>query len=164
MKKLLKSRLFAFVLGLVLAGSIGALAYNVSANNIGYNPEWTKSNGDPITKVNEALDELYTMANEINYADLKLVGTYQLDSTHTNTYTQAFDLSQETNYQNLQESDFYVVIESIALSAGSGGSSTSWYDIDKTYNSTTGSLTITVPYICYANYGVWLKGSVYLNK
>ena len=161
---IVKKPIFMFILGIIIAGSIGVLAYNVSANNIGYSPEWTKANGDPITKVGEALDELYIRSNQPNYADMKLVGTYQLDTTHIISYTKTFDLSQETNYQNLEASDFYVVIESIALAAGSGGSSTSWFNIEKTYDSTTGSLTITVPYICYANYGVWLKGSVYLNK
>ena len=164
MKELLKPNIkliIGLVLGLIIAGGISIYALTISANDISYD---NNISGLEANNVKDAIDELYSKSNESNYADMKLVGTYQLDTTHVISYTKTFDLSQETNYQNLEASDFYVVIESIALAAGSGGSSTNWFNIEKTYDSTTGSLTITVPYICYANYGVWLKGSVYLNK
>ena len=61
MIKLIKSRLFAFVLGALIFGSIGVVsAYTIFANDIGYTPSdstWKVDN------VKDAIDELYTEAN-----------------------------------------------------------------------------------------------------
>ena len=67
MKKILKSRIFFFLLGAVLFGSIGVLA-TVAAASITYEPSWTKANGDPITNVSEALDTLYTKAQNNTFS------------------------------------------------------------------------------------------------
>lgn len=67
MKKIFKSRIFAFILGAFIFSGITAVsAYTILANDIGYTPKdttWKKSNGEDITNVKEALDELYTRSN-----------------------------------------------------------------------------------------------------
>lgn len=63
MRKALKSRIFTFILGALIFGSIGVVsAHTILANDIGYTPKdttWKKSNGEDITNVSEAIDELY---------------------------------------------------------------------------------------------------------
>ncbi len=64
--RILKSRIFAFILGAVIFGGIvGVSAYTIFANDIGYTPKdstWKKSNGEDITNVKDAIDELYIKA------------------------------------------------------------------------------------------------------
>ena len=68
MKKIGKSHIFAFVLGAILfSGITGVAAYTMLASDIGYTPEdstWKKSNGEDITNVKDAIDELYNKSNE----------------------------------------------------------------------------------------------------
>lgn len=71
MKKIFrKSNIFSFLLGAVIFGGIvGVSAYSVLANNIGYTPSdstWKKSNGEDITNVKDAIDELYTKSDNYN--------------------------------------------------------------------------------------------------
>lgn len=67
MKIIIKSRLFAFILGaLIFSGITGVAAYNMFAKDIKYTPSdttWKKSNGEDITNVEEAIDELYNKKN-----------------------------------------------------------------------------------------------------
>ena len=62
MKKILKSRIFTFILGAIIFGFIGAVsAYSMFANDIEYTPKdttWKKANGESINNVKDALDEL----------------------------------------------------------------------------------------------------------
>lgn len=51
--KINKSILLAFILGVVITGSIGAVALNINANEISYND----------TTVDSALNTLYNMAS-----------------------------------------------------------------------------------------------------
>ena len=53
MKKFLKSRVFAFILGGIILGSIGVYASNILASDISYKD----------TTVDKALDDLYFKAN-----------------------------------------------------------------------------------------------------
>lgn len=68
MKKLIKSRIFAFILGAVMfSGITGVVAYTLLANDIGFTPSdttWKQSNGEDITNVGEAIDELYNKVNK----------------------------------------------------------------------------------------------------
>ena len=69
MKKILRSRIFAFILGAIIFGSIGVMASQFNAKQIMYNPSdntWKKSNGEDINNVKEAIDELYTKRNAYN--------------------------------------------------------------------------------------------------
>lgn len=60
MIKVLKSRLFAFILGaIIFSGITSVTAYSLFANQIEYRPFWKKSDGGDITNVSEAIDELY---------------------------------------------------------------------------------------------------------
>ena len=87
MKNIFKSRVFTFILGaLIFSGITGVSAYNMFAKDIKYTPSdptWKKSNGDNITNVEEALDELY-----INSSETKNIGTpfYTITSSGV-TYT-----------------------------------------------------------------------------
>jgi hypothetical protein len=64
MKNILKSRLFIFILGGIIFGSItGVVAYTINASNVEYKPSWTKENGESINNVKEAIDELYNKTN-----------------------------------------------------------------------------------------------------
>lgn len=62
LKKLLKSRLLFFILGLTLASGISAVfAYSYLAQDVGYTPTdttWQKQGGEAITNVDDALNEL----------------------------------------------------------------------------------------------------------
>ena len=67
MKKVLKSNVFAFILGALIFGGIGAVsAYAILASDIGFTPKdstWKKSDGTDITNVKDAIDELYLNSN-----------------------------------------------------------------------------------------------------
>ena len=107
MKKVFKSRIFAFVLGSLIFGSIGVVsAYTIFANDIGYTPKDTTWEVD---NVKDAIDDLYTKSknkvSEIgenivvsNYTGtrdiistkLKLKeGTYLCNSTYSNATTES---------------------------------------------------------------------------
>ena len=68
MKKIIKNPIFTFILGsLIFGGIVGVSAYTIFANDIGYTPKdstWKKSNGEDITNVSDAIDELYTKIND----------------------------------------------------------------------------------------------------
>ena len=76
MKKVFKSRIFAFILGaLIFSGITAVSAYSIFANDIGYTPKdttWKKSNGEDITNVKDAIDELYekSLSNGLNYNNI----------------------------------------------------------------------------------------------
>lgn len=67
MKRIIKNPIFTFILGTLIFGSIGVVsAYTIFANDIGYTPKdstWKKSNGEDITNVGDAIDELYNKAS-----------------------------------------------------------------------------------------------------
>ena len=67
MNKVLKSRIFFLILGAVIFGGIvGVSAYSILASDIGYTPSdstWKKTNGENITNVKDAIDELYLKSN-----------------------------------------------------------------------------------------------------
>lgn len=68
MKSIIKSRIFAFILGAIIFSSItGVAAYTLLASDIGFTPSdttWKQSNGEDITNVGEAIDELYNKVNK----------------------------------------------------------------------------------------------------
>ena len=67
MKRIIKNPIFTFILGaLIFGGIVGVSAYTILANDIGYTPSdstWKKSNGEDITNVKDAIDELYGKSN-----------------------------------------------------------------------------------------------------
>ena len=78
MKKIVKSRVFAFILGAILFGSIGVVsAYTLFANDIGYTPNdatWEVSN------VKDAIDDLYEKG-VLNISSLQTFENTSLSST-----------------------------------------------------------------------------------
>ena len=93
MKKIFKDPLFTFILGVVLTSGIAVFASQLFASDIKYEPEWKKSNGDDITNVAEAIDELYSKANNTN--------TSQYDFTYTKK------VSSNKIVINISGNDFY---------------------------------------------------------
>ena len=114
MKKIIKNNLFGFILGVIIFGSIGVAASQLFANDIGYTPKdstWKKSNGEDITNVKDAIDELYTKANDKDNYDDKtytqeglsifsnrvsiLNGGYYIDNENTTWVNLSLKLNQE---------------------------------------------------------------------
>ena len=63
-----KSNIFSFLLGaLIFTGITSVAAYTILAKDIEYTPSdstWKKSNGEDITNVKDAIDELYVSASQ----------------------------------------------------------------------------------------------------
>ena len=66
MKKIFKSRIFAFILGAILFTGIGAYAASISAQRVAYEPE---DNTWRVDNVNSALNELYNSMITYNNPD-----------------------------------------------------------------------------------------------
>lgn len=85
MKKIIINPIFTFILGaLIFGGIVGVSAYTIFANDIGYTPKdstWKKSNGEDITNVKEAIDELYTKTNS---SSLNKICEYQSEGSYGN--------------------------------------------------------------------------------
>lgn len=118
MKKIFKkSNIFSFILGAVIFGGIvGVSAYTILANDIGYTPSdttWKKSNGEDITNVKDAIDELYTKANENNC----VYGTYTKRSNQQMNILFDFDPSYFVAYFTPDTSFVKVKYESNTLTA-----------------------------------------------
>lgn len=68
MKKLVNSKLFYFILGAIIFGSItSVLAYSFGANSVEYIPldqNWKKQDGTSISNVKDAIDELHLVINK----------------------------------------------------------------------------------------------------
>ena len=75
MKKFLRSRIFSFILGVVVTSGITTvLAFSFLASDVGYTPAdstWKKQAGGDITNVSEAIDEL--RSSQKKYDNLPLV-------------------------------------------------------------------------------------------
>lgn len=95
MKKLFKrSNIFSFLLGaLIFTGITSVAAYSIFANDIGYTPKdttWKKSNGEDITNVEDAINELYTKSNK----EILNKFTISIDSdSYSTTRIGRFDLN-----------------------------------------------------------------------
>ena len=75
MKRIIKSRVFVFILGAILFSSITVFASSYLAKDISFTPKntnWKKEDGTDITNVKDALDELYvnTIKGEILYEEI----------------------------------------------------------------------------------------------
>ena len=107
MKKIFKSRVFAFILGAILFGSIGVVsAYTILANDIGYTPSnttWEVSN------VKDAIDDLYSKNISID----KLLDS-NIASGDTSTVT--------ANYTNPNSTPEKIIVVLNWFSSNMGGS------------------------------------------
>ena len=109
----------------VIVGGISVFA-TITATNITYEPEWTKANGDPITTVEDALDELYdkasitknynlTIDTDYFYAHTQTFNNSLLLSLSSGTYIVLLDISyagglQTANYENHGTSQYEVEV------------------------------------------------------
>ena len=62
MKRLIKSRLFIFILGLIIASATSVFAFSFIASDVGFTPvdtTWKTDEGDDIQEVETAINELY---------------------------------------------------------------------------------------------------------
>ena len=55
----MKKNIICFILGGIIFSTTLVSGYQLLAKDISYTPNWTKENGDNITNVEEAIDELY---------------------------------------------------------------------------------------------------------
>ena len=74
---IVKKPIFMFILGIIIAGSIGVIATSLSANNISY------GNGT----VKDALDELYTGRDNLEIISPKLTANGDYFSKSVGLYT-----------------------------------------------------------------------------
>ena len=86
----MKKGIVGFILGALVFSCISVSAYTLLANNIGYTPKdntWKKSNGENITNVKDAIDELYTNSNfKITSDNLIIEQSNVIDGTVSKTY------------------------------------------------------------------------------
>ena len=80
MKKFIKNNIIGFILGAIIFSSITVAAYSVLANDIGYTPKdstWKKANGEDITNVKDAIDELYSKTGTISFNNMTSTQVYR---------------------------------------------------------------------------------------
>ena len=94
--KILKSRLFIFVLGFISATTIGVVAANLSANSISYVPADTNWN---VSTVQDALNDLYTEKQSSRIIKLS-------DEAVRSNTTRTYDVSNIEGYQNFTADNF----------------------------------------------------------
>ena len=133
-----KSNIFSFILGSIVFGSIGAYAaYSVLASDIGYTPSdttWKKANGEDITNVKDAIDDLYKIKRRQKHAVNEQV--FSLGKTTTKT----FDIKLLTDdYANLSTENFFYTASFYA----SGKGLEKHIEINYNYDSETGILTVS---------------------
>ena len=125
--KILKSRLFIFVLGFVSATTIGVVAANLSANSISYVPTDTNWN---VSTVQDALNDLYTEKQSSRIIKLS-------DETVRSNTTRTYDVSNIEGYQNFTADNFiygFKTFEWLGTASAEGTATIS-------YNNQTGIVT-----------------------
>jgi len=141
MKKILKSRLFTFILGLVIAGSIGVYAVNVSSSEVSYD---NTNSGSEATTVEGAIDDLYSKVENntsnvcagIKQVELGTATSYNIKSLYPGLYDK---LTNDNFYYRMGGS-------STSIPANCDGecfdrSSATYTQPNVTYNQETGILT-----------------------
>ena len=122
MKRIIKSRIFTFILGAIIFGSVGVIAANYVANDISFTPKdttWKKQDGTDIVTVKDALDELYT----------KIDSKLSLDNVY---YEKSYGPATSRTISKQLEKGKYIV--SIVYSEG-GSWNIDNYDSDISFNT-----------------------------
>ena len=109
MKKIFKkSNIFSFLLGaLIFTGITSVAAYSIFATDIGYTPSdstWKKSNGEDITNVKDAIDELYTKSNEDIVSKLDLSTDFE--------YSMGYRTGPKTISIEIDKGSYFIVFAS----------------------------------------------------
>ena len=139
MKKILKSRLFTFALGLIVAGSIGVCAYTISSSDVSYD---NSTSGLEADNVNDALDNLYDMAanagSTLSIVELGTAASYNIS-----------ELYPDIDYTKLTLDNFFYKISDRAfgnVTSNMRGSSSAAFGVSAptvSYDNTTGVVTFT---------------------
>ena len=125
--KVLKSRIFIFVLGFTLATTIGVVAANLSASNISFEPDDENWN---VETVQAALNDLYTEKQSTRLIKLSET-TVRSNAAHT------YNVSNIDGYQNFTASNFIFGFQEFGWVGGSTTEGTGTVS----YNSSTGIVT-----------------------
>lgn len=118
MKRIIKNPIFTFILGIILTSSITVVAYTTLAKDIGYTP---KDNTWEVDNVKDAIDQLYTKAND------KII----LNTFYDAIYGEHIGTLSTTEYRssiNLEKGK-YIILSSYIASNGSA-SQNRLYDRD----------------------------------
>ena len=100
MKKILKSKLFSFLLFAVIFTSIGVAASTLLASNVEYSPQdssWKKENGENIENVQDAIDELY-LINKTKSDIITGVSFNVLEENTSLTITPVIEISDNSKF------------------------------------------------------------------
>ena len=132
MKKFFKSRIFSFILGaIIFSGITSVAAYSLFAESVGYTPahtSWKKSNGEDITNVKEALDELFLKYhNDNKNIDLRLFKNNKMDATYMVVPTEYdsydgvwYHSTSSITYNFSSNSDFEIAVDLIFENGSNG--------------------------------------------
>lgn len=133
----------AFVLGLVVAGSIGVYAITILSSDVSYD---NTTSGSSATTVQDAIDDLYTKANN----NLTIVEIYSGNSMTDHNVDVKSILPDK--YSELTVDDFYLKNIQLGLQASgmSGANQTAYANtIINSYDATTGTLKLNRSGIVY---------------
>lgn len=95
MKKFIKSRIFSFMLGAVIFGSISVYAYSLKSSDISFNPENSEWQ---VTNLEEAVNYLYSVSKEYN-KEINIPNLYFNDKGGSEA--DGYLIYDATNYSNL---------------------------------------------------------------
>ncbi|MBR1416358.1 MAG: hypothetical protein IJ572_00880 [Bacilli bacterium] len=73
MQKLIKSRIFVFILGLIVVSTTSVFAYSLIADDVGFTP---RDSNWKVDNTKDAIDDLHNRINSFNVEALELNGTY----------------------------------------------------------------------------------------
>lgn len=158
MKKIIKNPIFTLILGLIISGSIGVLAYSIKAEEIGYTPKdksWSVSN------VREAIDDLKTNpsgAGNINLSGGKYIlsdlpeptrdgyrfAGWYTDSELTNKASSDLLVSSSTKLYAKWVEAGTIYVSAKGSDSGEGTKSSPYKTISKAINSAESGYTIRI--------------------
>lgn len=133
------------------------------------NDLYSKSNygdatADDILEGKKALVNGKQITGTYKAKTLTYLGQYTFDTTHYNTgyITYKISATDIANYQDLTADDFYLVLNYFGPMNAAVGTSYSTARLNKSYNASSGELTVSTPKNVYSNVGSWLYIGVYV--
>jgi len=147
MRKLFKNNIkviIAFVLGLIVAGSIGVYAYVISSSDVSYD---NTNSGSSATTVKGAIDDLYERSTNNNLAIVEICSGNTMTDRNVDVKSILPD-----KYNELTVDDFYLKDIQLGLQASgmTGGNQTAYANtIINSYDATTGTLKLNRSGIVY---------------
>ena len=158
MQKLFKSRIFVFILGLIVASTTSAFAYSLIASDVGFTP---KDSTWEVENTKEALDDLRnhikcdewkeitgSTANNASYVYQKMINLYKCGNICKITFA-LNNVSVNTEYPLITNPKYYPK-EVVGLSAIGSGNGYSQGNI-----LTNGNIIVAINY----NGGKWTSAN-----